>query len=79
MCKTFTQKIIDNKKKLYFVEKIAENKNNPKGHWRTIKSLRMTCKGGRCSKISLKENGVVSFNSKDNANTFFRFFSDLAD
>ena len=32
MCKTFTQKIIDNKKKLYFVEKIAENKNNPKGH-----------------------------------------------
>ena len=32
MCKTFTQKIIDNKKKLYFAEKIAENKNNPKGH-----------------------------------------------
>ena len=31
------------------------------------------------SKISLKENGVVSFNSKDNANTFCRFFSNLAD
>ena len=31
MCKTFTQKIIDNKKKRYFVEEIAEN-NNPKGH-----------------------------------------------
>ena len=30
-------------------------------------------------KISLKENGVVSSNSEDNANTFCRFFSNLAD
>ena len=35
--------------------------------------------GGRQSKKSLKENGVLSFNSKDNANTFWRFFSNLAD
>ena len=29
--------------------------------------------------MPLKENGVVSFNSKDNANTFCKFFSNLAD
>ena len=37
----------------------------------------MPSKEGRQSKISLKENNVVSFNSKDNANTFCRFFSNL--
>ena len=39
----------------------------------------MSSKGGKQSKISLKENGVVAFNSKDNINTFCRFFSNLAD
>ena len=39
----------------------------------------MPSKGGMQSKKSLKDNGVVSFNSADNANTFCRFFSYLAD
>ena len=39
----------------------------------------MSFKVGRQSKISLKENGVVSFDSKKNANIFCRFFSNLAD
>ena len=43
-------------KKLYFEEKIADNKNNPKELWRTLKSLGMPSKVGRQSKISLKEN-----------------------
>ena len=72
------KKIINHKKKLYFEEKIAENKNNPKQLWRTLKSLGMPSKGGRQSKISLKENGVVSFDPKRNANIFCRFFSNLA-
>ena len=38
----------------------------------------MPSKGGRQSKISLKENGVVSFDPKKNANIFCRFFSNLA-
>ena len=33
------KEMINNKKKLYFEEKIAENKNNPKEHWGTLKSL----------------------------------------
>ena len=39
----------------------------------------MNSKGERQSKISLKENDVVSFDSKKNAYTFCRFFSNLAD
>ena len=77
--KPLLTKIISFKKNLYFEEKITENKNIPKKLWRTLKSLSMPSKEGCQSKISLKQNGVVSFNSKYNANTFYRFFSNLAD
>ena len=39
----------------------------------------MPFKGGIQSKISLKENGVVSFDPKKNADIFCSFFSNLAD
>ena len=39
----------------------------------------MPSKGGRESKISSQENGVVSFTSKDNLNTFCRSFLNLAE
>ena len=58
----------NNKKKLYFEEKNSENENNPEELWRILKSLGILSKEGRQSKISVKENGVVSFNEKDNAN-----------
>ena len=61
------------------MEKTSENKNNPKGLWQTLKSLGMPSKGGRQSTISLKQNGVVSFDPKKNANIFCRFFSNLAE
>ena len=73
------KKIFNHKKKLYFEEKIAENKGNPKELWRTLRSLGMPSKGVRQSKISLKENGVFSFDPKKNANIFCRYFSNLAD
>ena len=73
------KKIINHKKKLYLEEKIAENKNNPKELWRTLKSLGMPSKRERQSKISLKENSVVSFDPNKNAIIFCRFFSNLAD
>ena len=78
--KAILKKVISNKKKIYFEEKIVENRNNPKELWRTLISLCMLSKGGMESKI-LKENGVVSFNSNDNAKFFcrFRFFSNSAD
>ena len=74
ICKTLTSKNIINKKKLYFQGKIAENKNNPKELWRILKYLSMPSKGGRQSKMPLKENGVVFFDPKKNA-TFFVGFS----
>ena len=59
--------------------KIAENKNNPRELLRTLKSLGMPSKGENQSKISIKENGIVSFNSGDNADVFCGFFSNFAD
>ena len=67
--KLLLEKIINNKKNLYFEENIAGNKNNPKKLWWT--SLGMSSEGERQSKILLKENGVVYFNSKGNTITFW--------
>ena len=53
--------------------------NNSKELRRTLKSLDIPFKGERQPKISLKENGVISYNSNDNANTFCKFFSNLTD
>ena len=77
--KLLLEKVFYNKKKFYFEEKIAENRNNSKQLWWTLKSLGIPSKGRMQSKISLKENGVVSLNSQDNANTFCRFFSKKGD
>ena len=69
--KLLRKKIIKNFEKK-ITEKIIILKDSE-----TSKSLGMPAKGGRQSKISLKKNDVVSLNSKDNANTFYRFFSNL--
>ena len=50
----------NNKAKIHFEDKIAENENNPKEPWPPLKSPVMPFKGGRQSK-TLKENGVISF------------------
>ena len=46
------KKVINIKKKLYFEEKIEENKSNHKELWRILKSVGMPFKKGRQSKIS---------------------------
>ena len=69
------KKIINNKKKLYFEEKIAENKINPKELRRTLIgitfSLGMPSKEERQSKTLLKENGGVLFDLKKNGNIIY--------
>ena len=60
----YTLRIISSKKKLYCEEENAENKKNPKALWQTLRSLGMPSEEGRQSKILLKENDVVSYNSK---------------
>ena len=77
--KLLLKKVINKKKKVYFEEEFVEKKNNLKELWRNLKSLGMPFKEGMQCKMSLKKNGVDSFNSQDNANTFCRFFSNSAD
>ena len=72
-------KLFLKKSQFYFEEKFAENKNNPKELWKTLKSLGMSSKREMQSKTSFKENGVASFISKEDANTFCRFFLNLTD
>ena len=54
-------------------KKLEKIKNIFRELWLTLKSLVMSSWGGRESKI-LEENGEVTFNSQDNANTICRFF-----
>ena len=71
-----------NNKKNFALNKKLQKINNPKEAWQTLKSrksLDMPSKGVRKSKIPLNENREVCFNSKNNANTFCRFLSNLAD
>ena len=77
--KVLLKKVINYKKTLYLEHKIRENKNNPIKFWWTLKSQGIPSKWESHSKISLKENSIVFFNSKDNRNTFCMFFSNVAD
>ena len=72
-------KIIFSKKKRLFDKIITENMTKPKQLWQSWKSLDKLSKWERQSKISLKENGLVSFYQKHNKNIFHRFFSSLTD
>ena len=63
------------RKKLYFEEKFNENASNQKEHWRTMKSSRsrLPSEGGSQSRTTLKQNGVVNFDTKKS--TFCNSFS----
>ena len=43
--KLLLKKVVNNKEKLYFEEKTAENTDNPNKLWWTLKSLGMPSKG----------------------------------
>ena len=66
------------KKKSYFEEELGKNRNQPKELWNTLKSLGLSSDKARQSKISLKKNGAIQFEALENANTFKRFYSELA-
>ena len=70
--------IIQKKKRTFFPDKLKENSNNSKELWKAVKSLGMNSKNVNQSKICLKENGILQFKPKRNANFFKTFYSDLA-
>ena len=71
VAKMHLQKMILKKKKSYFEEELGKNRNKPKELWKTLKSLGLSSDKARQSKISLNKDS-------ENANTFKRFYSELA-
>ena len=58
------------KKKPYFDEELAKNRNEPK-------SLDLSLDKVRKTKISVKKDGTIQFEAMKNANTFKRLYSEL--
>ena len=72
------QNLILKKKKSYFQEELGKNRDKPKELWQTLKSLCLSSDKARQSNISLKTDGGIQFGALENANTFKRFYSELA-
>ena len=66
------------KKKSYFEEDLGKNRNTPKKLWKTLKSLGLSSDKARQSKISFRKDCAIQFEALENANTFKRFYSELA-
>ena len=66
------QKMILMKKKSYFEEKLAKNRNKPKELWKALKWLGLSLDKARKSKVFLKRDGTIQFEVLENANTFNR-------
>ena len=73
------QKMILKKKKTYFEEELGKNRNKTKELWNTLKSLGLTLDKARQSKIYLKKDCAIQFEALEKANTFKRFYSELAE
>ena len=78
VAKIHLQKMIPKKMKSYFEEELGKNRNKPKELWKTLKSLGLSSDKARQSKISLNKDGAIQFEALENANTFKRFYSELA-
>ena len=66
------------KEKFYFEEELGKNRNKPKELWKTLKSFGLSSDKATRSKISLIKYGAIQFGALEKANTFKRFYSELA-
>ena len=57
---------------------LGKSRNKSKELRKTLKSLGLSSERVRQSKISLKKDGAIQFEALENANTFKRFYSELA-
>ena len=78
VAKMHLQKMIRKKKKSYFEEELGKNRNKLKELWKVLKSLGLSSDKVKKSKISLKKDGAIQFETLENANTFKKFYSELA-
>ena len=72
------QREIKRKKANYDKEQLKKNTKNPKELWKALKNLGMQCKYSQQPKICLRENNLLQFNEKKNANTLKDFYRNLA-
>ena len=77
VAKIHLQKMTPKKKKPYF-EELGKNRSKPKELWKTLKPLGLSSGKARQSKVSLNKDGAIQFEPLENANTFKRFYSELA-
>ena len=78
VAKMHLQKMILKKNKSYFEEVLGKNRSKPKELWKTLKLVSLISDKARQSKIFLKKDGAIQFEALENANTFKRFFTELA-
>ena len=58
--------------------KLSENIGKPKELWKALKSLGLPSKVNKESKICLQDGDTLSFDAKQNAETFKNYFTSLA-
>ena len=71
-------KMILQKKKSFFKNQLAKNRNKLRELWKALKSLRFSSNKASKSNISLKKDIIIQFEAPENANIFKRFYSELA-
>ena len=72
------QQLIKRKKRNFVSQKLTENISKPKELWKSLKKLGLLSKSGPPSNICLGEKDKVSFDNKENAETFKNFYENLA-
>ena len=72
-------KLIKEKKKQFYKEKLKENIGKPKELWKPLKSLGLPSKkGSNMANVCLKKDDKINFDEKTNANSFKDFYCNLA-
>ena len=78
MSRNLVQCLIKRKKTDFVSGQLEQNIGKPKDLWKTLKSMGLSAKTSSDSKVCLKDGEKLSFDSKNNANAFCSFFSNLA-
>ena len=76
--KYHVMKLIKEKKRQFYTNKLKENIGKPKELWKALKSLGLPSKKRSISNICLKKDDKISFDDKTSANTFKEFYCNLA-
>ena len=73
------EKLVKQKKREFYQNKLEQNIGKPKELWKTLKSLGLPSKKASNSKICLKKEDSISFDDATNTSIFNNFYSSLAD